>query len=119
MAWCHRDLAPDEQALSEREERLLGTINRAYYLPRWCSTADYKKFAGEYGLTDLKTDDWTLSVRRFWPAVIISALRPRNLLGLLRTGMSTLRGALVMPLMIRGQKTGLVKFGLLTATKGE
>ena len=39
------------------------------------------------------------------------------LLGLLRSGLSTIRGALVMPLMIRGYKKGLIVFGLVTAKK--
>ena len=71
----------------------------------------------EFGLVDVQTADWTESVRRFWPAVITSALRPRALWGLLRSGLSTLRGALVMPLMIRGQKKGVIKFALVTARK--
>ena len=65
----------------------------------------------------MKTDDWTQSVRRFWPAVILSSLRPRAFIGMLRSGLSTLRGALVMPLMIRGQKKGLIKFALITMEK--
>jgi len=117
VAWCHRDLQPGEASLLPFEERLLDRINRAYYLPRWCSGADYERLAGEFGMEEIQTDDWTRSVRRFWPAVILSALRPRNLWRLLRAGMATLRGALVMPLMIRGQKLGTIKFALMTATK--
>ena len=37
--------------------------------------------------------------------------------GLARSGFTTLRGALVMPLMTRGYKRGLIKFGLVTAVK--
>ena len=117
VAWCHRDLNPGEAALSDSEERLLGRINRAYFLPRWCSAADYRKLFGEFGMAGIDSDDWTMAVRRFWPAVIASALRPRNLWGLLRSGLQTLRGALVMPLMISGQKKGTIKFVLVSATK--
>jgi len=117
VAWCHRDLEPGEQALAMREERLLRTINRAYFLPRWCSVADYMRYASEQGLSEIKRDDWTDKVKRFWPAVILSALRPRAFVGLLRSGTKTIRGALVMPLMIRGQRRGLVKFGLWTGRK--
>ncbi len=117
VAWCHRDLSAKEASLEPAEERLLARINRAYFLPRWCSAADYVRLAGAHGLRSVVTADWTKSVRRFWPAVILSALRPRNLWRLLRAGMATLRGALVMPLMIRGQKRGTIKFALMTGVK--
>jgi len=117
VAWCHRDLEPKEESLNRSEEKLLRTINRAYYLPRWCSAADYRRLAADFGLVDVRSDDWTESVQRFWPAVIVSSLRPRNLWRLLRSGFSTVRGALVMPLMIRGQKKGTIKFALTTAAK--
>lgn len=117
VAWCHRNLAPGEAELPPHEQRLLEAISRAYYLPEWCSVDDYVRLAQENGLVDLKTDDWTENVKKFWPAVILSAFRPRAILGLLRSGLRTLRGALVMPLMIRGQRRGTIKFGLITATK--
>ena len=85
---------------------------------RWCSGADYERLATELGLQGVCTDDWTASDRRFWPAGIASALRPRALWGLLRYGLTAIfKGALVMPLMIRGQKRGTIKFALRTATK--
>ena len=117
VTWCHRDLAAGESALLPKEERLLRLINRAYYLPRWCSVARYVDLIGAKGLTGIKRDDWTDDIALFWPAVIRSAFRPRALLGLLRSGLSTIRGALVMPLMIRGYKKGLIVFGLVTAKK--
>ena len=86
-------------------------------LPAWSSVADYVRLAKASGLRDIRTADWTDDVARFWPAVISSAFRPRNLLGLLRSGLSTLRGALVMPLMIRGYRKGVIKFGLIRASK--
>jgi len=117
VAWCHRDLKPGEATLTQKEEKLLQRINRAYFLPRWCSAADYRSLAAEFGLVGIRSDDWTLSVQRFWPAVIISSLQPRNLWRLLRSGFSTVRGALVMPLMMRGQKRGTIKFALTTGSK--
>lgn len=117
VAWCHRDLAAGEATLRPAEERLLDRISRAYYLPRWCSGADYVRLAWSHGLRNVVTADWTKSVRRFWPAVILSALRPRNLWRLFRSGKATLRGALVMPLMIHGQKRGTIKFALMSGVK--
>ena len=49
--------------------------------------------------------------------MIASAFTWRGFTGLLRAGLTTLRGALVMPLMSLGYKLGLIKFGLITATK--
>jgi tocopherol O-methyltransferase len=117
VTWCHRDLEAGEEGLRPREEQLLRTINRAFYLPRWCSVADYVGLARDFGLQGVRTDDWTDDIAQFWPAVIASAFTWRGFTGLFRSGLTTLRGALVMPLMSLGYKLGLIKFGLITATK--
>ena len=81
VTWCHRDLEAGEAGLRPREERLLRTINRAFYLPRWCSVADYVGLARDFGLRGVRTADWTNDIAQFWPAVIASSLRPQSLLG--------------------------------------
>lgn len=43
VTWCHRDLSPSEESLKPEEKALLDKICSAYYLPDWCSTADYVK----------------------------------------------------------------------------
>lgn len=43
VTWCHRDLSPSENSLQPKEQELLKKICDAYYLPAWCSTADYVK----------------------------------------------------------------------------
>lgn len=43
VTWCHRDLADSEESLQPWEEVLLDKICYSYYLPAWCSTADYVK----------------------------------------------------------------------------
>ena len=40
VTWCHRDLSPGE-SLRPDEIQLLNKICDSYYLPAWCSTADY------------------------------------------------------------------------------
>lgn len=45
VTWCHRNLLPHEESLKPEEERLLQRICDAYYLPAWCSAADYVKIA--------------------------------------------------------------------------
>lgn len=47
VTWCHRVLQPGEASLSPNERMLLDKICDAYYLPAWCSVADYQRLFGE------------------------------------------------------------------------
>lgn len=47
VTWCHRVLNPGEAALRPDEAALLDRICEAYYLPAWCSVADYQRLFGE------------------------------------------------------------------------
>ena len=114
-----RDLEEGETELTKKEEKLLAKINRAYYLPRWVSTADYVKVFKEQGATDIKTEDWSYIIAPFWKAVIKSSLNLKSIVGLFKSGFSTIRGAYAMFLMLKGYKMGLIKFGLITCTKPE
>eukprot|EP00546_Thalassionema_frauenfeldii_P000622 CAMPEP_0178936130 /NCGR_PEP_ID=MMETSP0786-20121207/24996_1 /TAXON_ID=186022 /ORGANISM="Thalassionema frauenfeldii, Strain CCMP 1798" /LENGTH=332 /DNA_ID=CAMNT_0020614487 /DNA_START=79 /DNA_END=1077 /DNA_ORIENTATION=- len=117
VTWCHRDLEQGETSLTKKEIKLLNAINRAYYLPQWCSVQDYVDLLEQQGATDIKREDWSYIIAPFWKAVIRSSLNLRSLLGLLKSGFSTQRGAYAMLLMLRGFDKGLIKFGLLTCTK--
>ncbi|KAF7132887.1 hypothetical protein RHSIM_Rhsim09G0190300 [Rhododendron simsii] len=119
VTWCHRDLSPSEESLRPEEKALLQKICDAYHLPAWCSAADYVKILESLSLQDIKTADWSENVAPFWPAVIRSALTWKGITSLLRSGWKTIRGALVMPLMIRGYKMGLIKFAIITCRKPE
>lgn len=119
VTWCHRDLAPSEESLQQWEKELLDKICKAYYLPAWCSTANYVKLLESLSLQDIKTADWSQNVAPFWPAVIRSALTWKGLTSLLRSGLKTIKGALAMPLMIEGYKKGLIKFAIITCQKPE
>lgn len=119
VTWCHRDLAPPEESLQPEEKQLLDKICNAYYLPAWCSTADYLKLLESLSLQDIKAADWSANVAPFWPAVIRSALSWKGLVSLLISGWKTIKGALVMPLMIEGYKKGLIKFAIITCQKPE
>ena len=50
VTWCHRNLKPGEQRLTHDEQAVLDRVNEAYYLPPWCSLADYQKLFGALGL---------------------------------------------------------------------
>jgi tocopherol O-methyltransferase len=119
VTWCHRDLEPGETSLTKGEERLLRQINRAYYLPRWCSVSDYVGWLTDLGASDVRSEDWSYVIAPFWKAVIRSSLSLKSLWGLLKAGFSTQRGAVAMLLMLRGYRKGLIKFGLITCTKPE
>jgi len=117
VTWCHRDLEIGETSLNNKEIKLLAKINRAYYLPRWCSVNDYVELLKAQGATDIKRDDWSYIIAPFWKAVIKSSLNVKSVWGLLKSGFSTQRGAYAMLLMLRGFDRGLIKFGLITCTK--
>ena len=117
VTWCHRDLEEGETSLTRSEERLLRKINRAYYLPQWCSVQDYVDLLNEKGARDIKREDWSYIIAPFWKAVIRSSLNFKSIWGLLKSGFSTQRGAYAMFLMLSGFNKGLIKFGLLTCTK--
>ncbi|CAN1271595.1 Probable tocopherol O-methyltransferase, chloroplastic [Linum perenne] len=68
---------------------------------------------------DIRTADWSSNVAPFWPAVIRSALTWKGFTSLLRTGWKTIRGAMVMPLMIEGFNKDLIKFSIITCKKPE
>jgi tocopherol O-methyltransferase len=43
-------LEEGEKALPDREQKLLDRICDAYYLPAWCSIADYERLMQESGM---------------------------------------------------------------------
>ncbi|KAL7452668.1 hypothetical protein ACHAWC_004391, partial [Mediolabrus comicus] len=117
VTWCHRDLESGEPSLSKKEEKILAKINRAYYLPKWCSVDDYCKLLEKEGAVDIKREDWSYIIAPFWKAVIKSSLNLKSVIGLLKSGFSTIRGAYAMLLMLKGFNSGVIKFGLITCTK--
>ncbi|XP_039063448.1 probable tocopherol O-methyltransferase, chloroplastic [Hibiscus syriacus] len=119
VTWCHRDLGPSEESLQPWEKKLLNRICNAYYLPEWCSTSDYVKLLQSLSLLDVRAADWSEHVSPFWPAVIRSAFTWKGFISLLRSGLKTIKGALVMPLMIQGYRKGVIKFAIITCRKPE
>ena len=118
VTWCHRELKPGE-SLSAKEQRLLNRINDAYFLPAWVPGSRYVQIAKEEKMEDVRIADWSEFISPFWPAVIRSALRPRNFFKLLRTGLTTIQGAIAAFWMLLGIRRGLVKFVLITFKKPE
>jgi tocopherol O-methyltransferase len=65
----------------------------------------------------VRTADWSDEVAPFWGAVIQSAFTTQGLMGLFKAGWTTIKGALVMPLMSQGYKKGVIKFNLIVGKK--
>lgn len=78
---------------------------------------DYRKLFEKEGLSDIVTRDWSEEVSPFWGAVIQTALTGAGLQGLLKAGWTTIKGALVMPLMAEGFNIGLIKFVLISGKR--
>uniref|UniRef100_A0A7N0TCJ9 Methyltransferase type 11 domain-containing protein n=1 Tax=Kalanchoe fedtschenkoi TaxID=63787 RepID=A0A7N0TCJ9_KALFE len=119
VTWCHRDLSPGETSLKPDEKALLGKICKSFYLPDWCSAADYVNLLRSLNLKDIKSADWSPNVAPFWPAVIRTALTWKGVTSLLRSGWKSIKGAMAMPLMIEGYKNDLIKFAIITCKKPE
>ncbi|KAL1202538.1 Tocopherol O-methyltransferase [Cardamine amara subsp. amara] len=117
VTWCHRNLSQGEETLQPWEQNLLDRICKTFYLPAWCSTDDYVNLLQSHSLQDIKCADWSENVAPFWPAVIRTALTWNGLWSLLLSGMKSIKGALTMPLMIKGYKKGVIKFGIITCQK--
>lgn len=118
VTWCHRPT--DEQSggpLSADEQKHLADIYRVYCLPYVISLPQYEAIARNLSLKDIRTADWSKAVAPFWDVVIDSALKPEAIWGLLRSGWGTIQAALSLGLMRRGYQRGLIRFGLLYATK--
>lgn len=115
VTWCHRPT--DQRALTPDEQRHLQDIYRVYCLPHVISLPEYEAIARSLPLTDIQTADWSQAVAPFWDVVIDSAFNPTALIGLLFSGWSTIQAALSLDLMKRGYERGLIRFGLLCATK--
>lgn len=116
--WCHRptDISAGG-ALTPDEQTHLQEIYDVYCLPYVVSLDDYGAIAQDVGFADIRLADWSTAVAPFWDRVIESAFDPVALWKLLQAGWPTIRGALALGLMSRGYQRGLVRYGVLTATK--
>ncbi|MEA5471137.1 methyltransferase domain-containing protein [Spirulina sp. 06S082] len=115
--WCHRPLNSLAGELTADEKRHLEEIYRVYCLPYVISLPEYAAIAKQCGLQNIRTDDWSIAVAPFWDRVIDSTFEASSLLGLLNSGWGTLQAALSLGLMRRGYQRGLIRFGLLCASK--
>jgi tocopherol O-methyltransferase len=113
--WCHRPI--DKKPLTADELKHLEDIYQVYCLPYVISLPEYEAIARQLPLNNIRTADWSEAVAPFWNVVIDSAFTPQAIIGLLRSGWTTIQGALSLGLMRRGYERGLIRFGLLCGNK--
>ncbi len=115
--WCHRETDSLAGELTESEVAHLKEIYRVYCLPYVISLSEYRAIATDCGFKNLTSDDWSIAVEPFWNVVIDSAIAPQAIVGLFQAGWQTIQGALSLNLMSRGYARGLIRFGLICASK--
>lgn len=115
--WCHRPTNSLAGPLTESEQAHLDWLYRLYHLPYVLSVPDYAHLAQQSGFQQLRTADWSEAVAPFWDDVIGSALNWEAIAGLLQAGWPTIQGAFALGLMRWGFQRGLIRYGLISATK--
>lgn len=115
--WCHRETNSVAGELTNDEIEHLNKIYQVYCLPHVIALSEYRTIARNCGFQNLRSDDWSLAVAPFWDVVIGSAMNWQAVTGLVRAGWQTVRGAMSLNLMSRGYERGLIRFGLICATK--
>jgi len=116
VTWCHRPTTPTTP-LTVREQKHLQDIYRVYCLPYVISLPEYTEIVTASGFKDLRADDWSTAVAPFWDVVIDSAITPQAIFGLFKAGRKTIEAAMSLRLMSEGYRSGLIRFGLIAATK--
>lgn len=117
VTWCHRPTEPPAEPLTADEQKHLADIYRVYCLPYVISLPEYEAIASNLCFQNIRTADWSTAVAPFWDVVIDSAFTPSAIWGLLSSGWGTIQAALSLGLMRRGYQCGLIRFGLLYASK--
>ena len=115
--WCHRDLTSPKPPLNVWEKAQLSNLYRLYHLPYVISLSEYEAIAQKLPLLDVKIADWSKAVSPFWGDVVKVVINPFVFLGIMATGWKTIEGAMAIPIMMEGYRTGLICYGLLTGVK--
>ncbi len=115
--WCHRSTDGEAGFLTPAEIRHLDQIYEVYCLPYVISLPEYEAITTACGFQGMRSTDWSVAVAPFWEVVIDSSITPEAILGLFKAGWKTIQAALSLKLMSQGYERGLIRFGLITATK--
>jgi tocopherol O-methyltransferase len=117
VTWCHRPTDSLAGPLTAAERGQLDWIYRVYGLPYVLSLPEYETIADNVGFQHIQTADWSQAVAPFWDEVIASAFSWQAVTGLIQAGPETIQGALALWPMRQGLYGGLIRYGLLQATR--
>jgi tocopherol O-methyltransferase len=117
VTWCHRPTDSLAGPLTPAERGQLDWIYRVYGLPYVLSLPEYQTLAEHAGFQQVQTADWSQAVAPFWDEVIASAFSWEAVTGLVQAGPETIQGALALWPMRQGLYGGLIRYGLLQATR--
>lgn len=115
--WCHREIDNLAGPLTEGEQTHLDQLYQLYHLPYVISLSGYRDLAEQVGFANITTADWSQQVAFFWQDVVRSALDPKVIAGIFQAGSETVRGTAAIALMTTGYDHGLIRYGLLRASK--
>ena len=117
VTWCHRPTDSLAGPLTSAERGQLNWIYQVYGLPYVLSLPEYQTIAENVGFQQVQTADWSQAVAPFWDEVIASAFSWEAVTGLIEAGPETIQGALALWPMRQGLYGGLIRYGLLQATR--
>ena len=117
VTWCHRPTDSLAGPLTSAERGQLNWIYQVYGLPYVLSLPEYHTIAENVGFQQVQTADWSQAVAPFWDEVIASAFSWEAVTGLIEAGPETIQGALALWPMRQGLYGGLIRYGLLQATR--
>ncbi len=112
--WC---INKPYDELNKSEKKLISHIENLYHIPPMICMAEYQVCFEHSGFKNIKIEEWSNAVAPFWDALIRSALKWKSITGLLRSGMTTIKGAWAMQFMKKGFKKGLIQFVVIQAQK--
>lgn len=115
--WCHRPTDTLAGPLTDGEQQHLDLLYDLYHLPYVISLKEYGKVAEDVGFSDIEMADWSRQVEFFWQDVVRSALNINAVMGIFQAGMETVRGTAAIALMTTGFDKGLIRYGIVKATK--
>jgi len=114
VTWCRKN-----DGLSRDDQAHLNTIYKEWALPFFISIEEYRQLAQGMGFTSIHTADWTKQAKPTWPHAVWDGLRHPWFV--FRAGplvlFRTLRDCYAIYKMNAGYNNGLIRFGLICATK--